>query len=69
MWNHAFRPIASDDYNLRFFDCESVQTGPGAPVNVIQYIQIGHYAGYSLVGRTEVNPLPVDPDFKISGLL
>jgi hypothetical protein len=45
------RPIASDDYDLRFFDCESVQTGPGAPVNVIQYIQIGHYAGYSLVGR------------------
>src|SRR5437879_6358820 len=24
MWNVAFRPISSDDYDLRFFDCESV---------------------------------------------
>src|SRR5262249_6918226 len=24
MWNNAFRPIFSDDYDLRFFDCESV---------------------------------------------
>jgi len=69
MWNHAFRPIASDDYDWRFFDCASVQTGPAAPVDVIQYIQIGHYAGYSFVGRTEVNPLPVDPNFKVSGRL
>jgi hypothetical protein len=63
------RPIASDDYDLRFFLLRERADRPGAPVNVIQYIQIGHYAGYSLVGRTEVNPLPVDPDFKISGRL
>jgi hypothetical protein len=66
MWNNAFRPIASDDYDLRFFDCQSVQTRPDAPVNVVDYIQIGHYAGYSFIGRTEVEPLPVDPDFKTS---
>jgi hypothetical protein len=69
MWNNAFRPIASDDYDLRFFDCRSVRTGPNLPVDVVDYIQIGHYAGYSFVGRTEVEPLPVDPDFKSTGRL
>ena len=34
------------------------------PNNVVQYYQIGHYAGYDLVGRVEVEPMPVDPDFK-----
>lgn len=32
-----------------------------------EYAQIGHYAGYQLVGRTEVEPLPIDPDCKTSG--
>jgi len=31
--------------------------------------QVGHYAGYNLVGRTEVEPIPTDPDFKITGRL
>jgi hypothetical protein len=69
MWNNVFRPIVSDDYDLRFFDCETVQSGLGKTSRVVNYIQIGHYAGYNLVGRTEVEPLPVDPDFKISGRL
>jgi hypothetical protein len=30
---------------------------------VIDYYQIGHYAGYDEVGRTEVNPIPIDPDY------
>src|SRR6202167_2359662 len=64
MWNNVFRPLLTDDYDLRFYDCESVYGGRNRPNNVIQYYQIGHYAGYDLVGRTEVEPLPVDPDFK-----
>jgi Protein of unknown function (DUF1329) len=69
MWNNVFRPIVSDDYDLRFFDCESVQSRRGAASSVVNYIQIGHYAGYNLVGRTEVEPMPVDPDFNVSGRL
>ncbi len=64
MWNNAFRPITTDDYDLRFYDCDVVNTGRNRPVNVIDYYQIGHYAGYDEVGRTEVEPLPIDPDFK-----
>ncbi|MGH7948556.1 MAG: DUF1329 domain-containing protein [Candidatus Binataceae bacterium] len=69
VWDNFYRPIQSDDYDLRFFDCYSVYTGYNAPHNTITYIQVGHYAGYSLVGRTEVEPLPTDPNFKQTGRL
>ena len=67
MWNNVFRPITSDDYDLRFYDCYSLYQGKGPQDRVTEYFQIGHYAGYQLVGRTEVEPLPIDPDFKVSG--
>ncbi len=64
MWNAAFRPITSDDYDLRYYDCDDVYTGLNRPYRVIDYYQIGHYAGYDEIGRTEVDPIPIDPDFK-----
>jgi Protein of unknown function (DUF1329) len=64
MWNNVFRPIGSDDYDLRFFDCQVEYVNSGKPQRIINDIQVGHYAGYDLVGRTEVEPLPTDPDFK-----
>ncbi|HKM99088.1 MAG TPA: DUF1329 domain-containing protein [Candidatus Binataceae bacterium] len=68
VWNNVFRPITTDDYDLRFYDCDSSFERPGGPQEKqIEYFQIGHYAGYDLVGRTEVEPIPIDPDFKITG--
>jgi Protein of unknown function (DUF1329) len=67
MWNYFFRPISTDDYDLRFFDCESVYGGLNKPYKVLWYYEVGHYAGYNEVGRTEVEPMPVDPDFLVSG--
>src|SRR5713101_5103930 len=68
IWNNVFRPITSDDYDLRFYDCDSHYVIPGKPQSgQIEYFQIGHYAGYDLVGRTEVDPMPTDPDFKTTG--
>ncbi len=68
MWNNAFRPIFTDDYDLRFFDCDSVYEELGhKQSSQIAYFQIGHYAGYNLVGRVEVEPMPFDPDFKTTG--
>jgi uncharacterized protein DUF1329 len=64
IWNNVFRPIQSDDYDLRFFDCQSQYAAAGAAQKVIENIEVGHYAGYNLVGRTEVEPMPIDPDFK-----
>ncbi|HKN00842.1 MAG TPA: DUF1329 domain-containing protein [Candidatus Binataceae bacterium] len=67
MWNYFFRPVSTDDYDLRFFDCESVYSGLHKPYKVLWYYSVGHYAGYNEVGRTEVEPMPVDPDFLVSG--
>ncbi|MFZ0887553.1 MAG: DUF1329 domain-containing protein [Candidatus Binataceae bacterium] len=67
MWNEVFRPISTDDYDLRWFNCESVYWGKNKRFFEILNLQVGHYAGYNEVGRTEVEPLPIDPDFKVSG--
>ena len=67
MWNNVFRPIQTDDYDLRFYDCQIQYVRPGQSQRIINDIWVGHYAGYSLVGRTEVEPLPTDPDFKVTG--
>jgi Protein of unknown function (DUF1329) len=69
MWNNVFRPIQSDDYDLRFFECQDEYVRPGASQRIVNDTMVGHYAGYSLVGRTEVEPVPTDPDFKHSGRL
>ncbi len=67
IWNNVFRPITTDDYDLRFYDCDSSYQKRGPQTKQIEYFQIGHYMGYDLVGRTEVEPLPIDPDFKSTG--
>ena len=64
VWNALWRPITTDDYDLRYYDCDTVYSGRNKPYFAIWYYQTGHYAGYDLVGRTEVEPMPVDPDFK-----
>ena len=70
IWNNVFRPISSDDYDLRLFECRGHYVHPGASDSLmIDNTEVGHYAGYDLVGRTEVEPMPVDPDFKISNRL
>jgi len=51
MWNNVFRPISTDDYDLRFYDCQSEYVRPGQDQKVIDDIEIGHYAGYNLFGR------------------
>jgi Protein of unknown function (DUF1329) len=67
MWNETFRPISSDDYDLRWFDCDSEYWGKNAAFRQIVDYEVGHYAGYNEVGRTEVDPIPIDPDFKKTG--
>jgi hypothetical protein len=64
IWNNVFRPITTDDYDLRYYDCNTAYEKQGPQTRQIEYFQIGHYAGYDLVGRTEVEPLPIDPDFR-----
>jgi uncharacterized protein DUF1329 len=68
IWNSEFRPITSDDFDLRFFECQVEYVKPGGPQTILQFSELGHLAGYFNLGRTEVEPLPIDPDFKQSGV-
>jgi len=68
IWNSSFRPITSDDADLRYFECQVEYTNPGGPQKMLDYSETGHLAGYYNIGRTEVEPLPVDPDLKTSGV-
>src|SRR5467141_738192 len=45
VWNNVFRPITSDDYDLRFFDCDTEYQTKGKQEHQVEYFQIGHYAG------------------------
>jgi hypothetical protein len=64
IWNNVFRPLTTDDYDLRYFSCDNEYEGLHRRYRILDEIDVGHYAGYNEVGRTEVDPLPIDPDFK-----
>ncbi|HUY26968.1 MAG TPA: DUF1329 domain-containing protein [Candidatus Binataceae bacterium] len=67
-WNMTFRPMWTDDLDARFFGCQSVYVRPGHRYSrIIDLSEIGHYRTYNEIGRTEVEPLPIDPDFKQTG--
>ena len=68
MWDSDFRPIATDDADLRFFECQVTQFNPGGPQKLENQAELGHVGGYYEIGRTEVEPLPADPDFKKTGI-
>jgi hypothetical protein len=68
MWNTQFRPITTDDFDLRFFECRVSTFNPGGEAAEMLVSQIGHLAGYSNLGRTEVEPMPVDPEFQRTGV-
>src|SRR5271170_4762736 len=40
IWNNVFRPITSDDYDLRFYDCDSEYQKRGPQTGQIEYFQI-----------------------------
>ncbi len=67
MWNNMFRPTSTDDYDVRDFACISEYAGLNRLYRPIDYFEIGHLASYNLVGRTEVEPIPVDRDFLHTG--
>ena len=68
MWNQYFKPIATDDFDLRFFECQVAKQNPGAEQSLMTLTEVGHLAGYEDIGRTEVEPMPADPDFKTTGI-
>src|SRR5271154_1444294 len=39
VWNNVFRPIQTDDYDLRFYDCQSQYVRPGKEQQIIDNIE------------------------------
>src|SRR5580698_7592213 len=69
IWNVMFRPMWTDDFDSRYFGCVEVYEALGNPYKEIDYQMIGHYGAYNTVGRTEVDPLPTDPEYKQSNIM
>lgn len=68
MWNQYFKPITTDDFDLRYFECQVATQNPGGSQQLLKMTETGHLAGYFDIGRTEVDPMPADPDFKATGI-
>jgi hypothetical protein len=67
MWNFSYRPQYTDDVDIRDVEVESNRPGD-ALANPVEHFAIGHFAFYNNVGRTEVNPVPTDPEARGVGI-
>ena len=66
MWNFSYRPLYSDDIDMRYPEVASFDKHPaGSPLS---YYTVGHFAFYNNIGRIEVPPIPTDPDGVASGI-
>jgi hypothetical protein len=67
MWNFSFRPQYTDDVDIRDVEVESYRANSASP-GPIEHFSIGHFAFYNNVGRTEVPPIPTDPEANDAGI-
>src|SRR5258708_7831506 len=66
MWNFSFRPMYSDDIDMRFPEVASFDKhATGSPLS---FYSVGHFAFYNNIGRIEVPPTPTDADGAASGI-
>ena len=66
MWNFSYRPLYSDDIDMRFPEVASFDKhSTGTPLS---YYTVGHFAFYNNIGRIEVPPIPTDANGLASGL-
>jgi hypothetical protein len=65
MWNFEFRPLFTDDIDARNIEAISHRAGSSSE---IEHFTFGHFGVYKYVGRTEVAPMPVDPDVLKTGI-
>jgi len=68
MWNFSYRPLATDDLDIRLVETVSHAQKDEVPGQPVLHVVTGHVALYNNVGRTEVQPIPADPDLKLSGI-
>ncbi len=66
MWNYEFRPLYSDDVDLRYPEVASYSAASKG--RALSFFTVKHFAFYNNVGRIEVPPVPTDPDAAASGI-
>jgi hypothetical protein len=59
MWNFEYRPLHTDDLDEREVE---VVSHNARQADEIEHFTFGHLGFYNSVGRTEVAPMPTDPD-------
>jgi hypothetical protein len=59
IWNFSYRPQYTDDVDLRGMEMDTYTASSAGPV---EHFEVGHVSFYFNFGRTEVSPLPQDPD-------
>jgi hypothetical protein len=65
MWNFEFRPLFTDDIDTHNIEAISHRADSS---NEIEHFTFGHFGAYKYVGRTEVAPMPIDPDVLKTGI-
>ncbi|HVN30027.1 MAG TPA: DUF1329 domain-containing protein [Candidatus Binataceae bacterium] len=68
MWNYSFRPLYTDDADLRFPEIASYIGMSSKDLEPLSYYTVGHFAFYNNIGRIEVPPMPINPEFLTSGV-
>jgi hypothetical protein len=67
MWNFSYRPLYTDDAISRNVEIASYRSG-STPSDPVEHFTIGSVGFYNNIGRTEVNPIPTDPDATRGGI-
>jgi len=65
IWNYVFRPLNTDDLDAPGLEAVSHRPGQSEPVEVMSF---GHFGYYKSIGRTEVEPTPIDKDIYHNGI-
>ncbi len=65
VWNFEFRPLYTDDLDVRNAEVVTHRLGDSDPSEVMTF---GHLGFYKSIGRTEVAPTPIDRDIYHNGI-
>src|SRR5260370_2153399 len=68
MWNFSYRPLCTDDAISKNTEIASFRPG-SSPADPVEHFTIGNVGFYNNTGRTEVNPIPTNPDAVAAGIL
>lgn len=68
MWNFSYKPIATDDLDIRNVETISHRAQDVVPGQPVIHITTAHVSSYCNIGRTEVQPIPTDPDAAATGI-